>query len=270
MKSWRYLRAGRGRASPAAGCARATAALPHAAARGVLQRIPCEPLPGNRAEGPAHVASVSGSGAGPSEEAGPTSPAAAWATAALLRTAAREPCSVVVAAVAGAVARAVVVRAGVRRRVGTVAVAGAVAVSAVGAVGTVGRRRVQDIWKGVPRAWRLQVGDVQFCGRCKGTTPHVWVQGGDVRFFAGCKGTTSHFWPVARGRRPMFFDTGPHFVKPCSSSRTSRSSTGSRTRTRRGRGTAFSHGAEESERKAKRATCRNAGLQCRRARSAAL
>ena len=40
LESWRYVKAGRGRASPAAGCARATAALPHAAARWILQRFP--------------------------------------------------------------------------------------------------------------------------------------------------------------------------------------------------------------------------------------
>ncbi len=35
LEGWRW--------TPAAGCARATAALPHAAARGILQRFPSEP-----------------------------------------------------------------------------------------------------------------------------------------------------------------------------------------------------------------------------------
>merc|ERR1719335_2128837 len=56
---------------------------------------------------------------------GPASPEVAWATAALLRAAARKPNRSIVVAVAGAVAAVVVragVRRGVRRGVGTVVV----------------------------------------------------------------------------------------------------------------------------------------------------
>ena len=114
---------------------------------------------------------------------------------------------------------------------------------------------------------RLQGDDVP-CFYARARRPIFrWLQGDDVPCFVAkarrpifrrLQGDDVPFSPVARGRRPMFgSNTGLHFVTPCSSSRrtsrsttgrsTSRNSTGSRPRTRPGRGTALSHGAEESE-----------------------